>query len=78
MGKPDYIICLECESEVQDFSWREDEIRKAMCDVCGNNDPDTFSLPEDFGENPEEEADEDDWEDDYEDYGDDEDEEEEE
>lgn len=78
MSKPDYIICLECESEVQDFSWREGEIRKALCDVCGNNDPDAFSLPEDFEENLEEEADEDDYEDDYEDYGEDEDEEEEE
>ena len=48
MGRPDYIICLECESEVDQFSWREGEVRKAVCDVCGNNDPDAFSLPEDF------------------------------
>lgn len=78
MARPDYIICLECESEVEDFSWREGEIRKAVCDVCGNNDPDAFSLPEDFEETDEIEAEEDDYEDEYEDYADDEDEEEEE
>ncbi|MCU0293759.1 MAG: hypothetical protein MUF10_17540 [Thermoanaerobaculaceae bacterium] len=78
MGRPDYIICLECESEVDQFSWREGEVRKAVCDVCGNNDPDAFSLPEDFEEDPETQVEEDDIEDEYEDYGADEDEEEEE
>lgn len=78
MARPDYIICLECESEVEDFSWREGEVRKAVCDVCGNNDPDAFSLPEDFEENEEAAAEEDDYEDEYEDYGAGEDEEEEE
>ncbi|HPW56665.1 MAG: hypothetical protein KA072_09650 [Thermoanaerobaculaceae bacterium] len=79
MARPDYIICLECESEVEEFSWREGEIRKAVCDVCGNSDPDAFSLPEDFEESEEAEADdEDDLEDDYEDYGAGEDEDEEE
>lgn len=77
MGRPDYIICLECESEVDQFSWREGEVRKAICDVCGNNDPDAFSLPEDFEEDPETLVEEDDIEDEYEDYGADEDEEEE-
>lgn len=48
MAKPDYIICLECESEVDDFTWRDGEIRRASCDLCGNNDPDAFALPEDF------------------------------
>lgn len=48
MAKPDYIICLECESEVDEFTWRDGEIRRAACDVCGNNDPDAFALPEDF------------------------------
>ncbi len=48
MAKPDYIICLECESEVDEFTWRDGEIRRASCDVCGNNDPDAFALPEDF------------------------------
>ncbi len=48
MARPDFIICLECESEVEDFTWREGEVRRATCEVCGNADPDAFSLPEDF------------------------------
>jgi hypothetical protein len=48
MAKPDYIICLECQAEVEDFSWRDGEVRRVACDVCGNTDPDTFSLPEDY------------------------------
>ncbi len=86
MARPDSLICLECESEVEDFIWRDGEIRRASCEVCGNSDTDAFSLPEDFGqdldeeedESPEDdEVDEDEAEylDDYEDY-DDEDEEE--
>ncbi len=90
MARPDYLICLECESEVEDFIWRDGEIRRASCDVCGNSDTDAFSLPEDFGQDLDdeeeegagaEETDEEEAEyiDDYEDYEDeDEDEEEEE
>ncbi len=58
MARPDFVICLECESEVEDFVWREGEIRRVSCEVCGNTDPEAFSLPEDFdpniGEDPEE------------------------
>jgi ferredoxin len=50
MGRPDYIICLECESEVEDFTWREGAIQRASCEVCGNTDPDAFSLPEDVAQ----------------------------
>jgi hypothetical protein len=50
MARPDYLICLECESEVEDFIWRDGEIRRATCEVCGNTDADAFSLPEDFEE----------------------------
>ena len=31
MAKPDYIICLECEAEVEDFSWRDGEVRRVAC-----------------------------------------------
>ena len=48
MPRPDYLICLECETEVDDFTWREGEVRRAICEVCGNADPDAFALPEDF------------------------------
>ena len=75
MAKPEYIICLECEAEVEDFTWRDGEIRRAMCEVCGNNDPDAFALPEDFDDEfqeDDEEMDEEDEEldEDYDDYED--------
>jgi len=68
MAKPDYIICLECESEVDEFTWRDGEIRRASCDVCGNNDPDAFALPEDFDQDFEDddlEGEDDDYLDDF-------------
>lgn len=63
MPRPDYIICLECESEVEDFTWRDGEIRRATCEVCGNSDPDAFALPEEFEDLDEEEEEEEEWED---------------
>jgi len=82
MARPDFIICLECEAEIEDFTWRDGEIRKAACEVCGNADPDAFSLPEDFEQDLEfddeyEEEDEDQAEDEYQDSDEDEDEEDE-
>ncbi len=53
MARPDYLICLECESEVEDFIWRDGEVRRATCEVCGNTDADAFSLPEDFEQDTE-------------------------
>jgi hypothetical protein len=55
MARPDYLICLECESEVEDFIWRDGEIRRATCEVCGNSDADAFSLPEEFEQDMDEE-----------------------
>jgi hypothetical protein len=78
MARPDYLVCLECESEVEDFVWREGEIRRATCEVCGNSDVDAFSLPEEFEqdmdeevEDAEEEDDEEDEDDEESEYGDD-------
>ena len=75
MARPDYLICLECESEVEDFIWRDGEIRRATCEVCGNSDVDAFSLPEEFEPEDDEEDvdDEQDEEDDLEEYDDEED-----
>ena len=41
MARPDYIICLECEGEVEDFTWREGAIQRALIidlDVHPDND----------------------------------------
>ncbi len=84
MARPDYLVCLECESEVEDFIWRDGEIRRAMCEVCGNSDADAFALPEDFEQDMDDDLEEGDEEDDeeaeyledYEDYEEEDDEEE--
>jgi hypothetical protein len=79
MPRPDYLICLECETEVEDFTWREGEVRRAACEVCGNSDPDAFALPEDFDQDSEDEEEDEEYEDEelVEDYDETEDEEEE-
>ena len=64
MARPDYLICLECESEVADFIWRDGEIRRATCEVCGNSDADAFSLPEDFEQDMEDDLEDEEDEDD--------------
>jgi hypothetical protein len=63
MPRPEYLICLECETEVDDFTWRDGEVRKASCEVCGNSDPDAFALPEDFDQDSESEEDDEEYED---------------
>jgi hypothetical protein len=80
MARPDYLICLECESEVEDFIWRDGEVRRATCEVCGNSDVDAFSLPEEFEPEDDEKEDEDleDEEGDLDDYEEEDDEEDEE
>ena len=77
MPRPDYLICLECESEVEDFTWRDGEVRRAACEVCGNSDPEAFMLPEDFDQDDEDEEETEEEEDLIEDYDGFEDEEEE-
>jgi len=78
MAKPDYIICLECESEVEDFTWRDGEVRRAVCEVCGNSDADAFSLPEEFDQDVDEDEEDEEEAEYVENYDDFEDEEEEE
>ncbi|MBI4915929.1 MAG: hypothetical protein HY825_08775 [Acidobacteria bacterium] len=75
MAKPDYIICLECESEVGDFTWRDGEVRRAVCEVCGNSDADAFSLPEEFDQDVDEDEEEAEYVEDYDDFEDEEEEE---
>jgi len=79
MARPDHLICLECESEVEDFVWRDGEIRRVTCEVCGNSDVDAFSLPEEFEQDMDEEIEdeEDEKEDEESEYLDEDDEEEE-
>jgi hypothetical protein len=50
MGQPDYLICLECETPVYVFEWREGRVVEALCPMCGNDDPAAFASEEDLEE----------------------------
>ena len=45
---PDYLICLECESPTYVFEWRDDKIKEAVCEVCGNDDPQQFATEDEY------------------------------
>jgi len=48
MAAPDYLICLNCESPCYVFEWSDDGCKEALCEVCGNDEPDQFVTEEDF------------------------------
>jgi hypothetical protein len=48
MSVPDYLICLECETPCYVFEWRDDKPAEAVCETCGNDDPELFATPDDF------------------------------
>ena len=45
---PDFVVCVECESPCYVFEWSGGTITEAVCEVCGNDDPDQFATPDDF------------------------------
>ena len=48
MSEPDYVVCLDCETPCYTFEWRDDKIVEVLCQVCGNDEPDQFAVPEDY------------------------------
>ncbi len=50
MDSPDYLICLDCETPTYVFEWREGKVLEALCEVCGNDDPEEFLTPSDMDE----------------------------
>jgi hypothetical protein len=45
---PDYLICLECESPIYVFEWKDGAVKEAICDVCGNDDPQQFATEDEY------------------------------
>ena len=50
MASPEYVVCLDCESPCYSFEWSDGELSEVLCEVCGNDQPDQFMLPEDMDE----------------------------
>lgn len=48
MAAPEYLICLECETPCYVFEWKEDGATEALCEACGNDDPEQFVTPDEF------------------------------
>ncbi|MBZ0102320.1 MAG: hypothetical protein K8I65_09190 [Thermoanaerobaculia bacterium] len=48
MAAPDYLICLNCENPTYNFEWGDGGVEQALCEVCGNDEPDQFVTEEDF------------------------------
>lgn len=45
---PDYVLCLECETPVYDFEWKDGNITEALCPICFNDDTDQFATEDDY------------------------------
>lgn len=50
MSEPEYVVCLECESPVYVFEWRNGRLTEALCGACGNDDPALFVTEEQLEE----------------------------
>ena len=50
MAAPDFLICLNCESPCYVFEWSDEGVSEALCQVCGNDEPDQFVTEEEFDE----------------------------
>lgn len=48
MSHPDFLICLNCESPCYTFEWGDEGCEEALCQVCGNDEPDQFATEDDF------------------------------
>lgn len=48
MAHPDFLICLNCESPCYTFEWGDEGCLEALCQVCGNDEPDQFATEDDF------------------------------
>lgn len=49
MERPEYMVCLECESPCYTFEF-EGKLTEILCTVCGNEDLELFATPDDFEE----------------------------
>lgn len=50
MAQPDYVLCLECDTPVYVFDYRDGQIKQAECPTCGNEELEHFALPEEIEE----------------------------
>jgi hypothetical protein len=50
VAEPEYLVCLDCETPVYVFDWREGRVLEVVCPVCGNEDPSNFATEDEIEE----------------------------
>jgi uncharacterized Zn finger protein (UPF0148 family) len=50
VAEPEYLICLECDTPVYVFEWREGRLSEVVCPVCGNEDLASFATEDEIEE----------------------------
>lgn len=45
---PEYLICLSCETPCYVFEYADGEVKEAVCEACGNDDPEQFISEEEY------------------------------
>jgi hypothetical protein len=48
VARPEYLICLNCESPSYIFEWKDDEVTEAYCEICTSEEVDQFLTQDDF------------------------------
>jgi hypothetical protein len=48
MAMPEYLVCLDCETPCYVFEWDDGEVLEALCESCGNDDPEEFATEEEY------------------------------
>jgi len=48
LNAPDYLLCCDCESPCYVFEWKEGAVTEAVCEVCGNDEAETFLSEEQY------------------------------
>jgi hypothetical protein len=50
MSEPEYLVCLNCDTPTYDFEWVGGKLTEAICQTCGNDDPEEFMTDSDYDE----------------------------
>lgn len=48
MDAPEYLICINCETPCYTFEWESGRVTEALCQTCGDDEPDEFVTEEEF------------------------------
>jgi len=50
MTEPEYLICLQCETQTYQFEYTDGKLSSAICNTCGADDVSDFVTEDEFEE----------------------------